>query len=264
MKANNLTISIPSKGCDKKCPYCISRITGSYPSNLDLMKKKINKVRTVAHRAGVTSVLMTGKGEPTLNLPDLLDFCYEFEEFPIELQTNGIFLNKNGVGTLEGAIDVIAVSIDDISDFERYGLLFHDINKFNITLRISLNITDAITMSFNDIITLCQKNFVNQLSIKDITIPKDLSGKEKTKGAKQIKWIENNVTYDHFARLSTESGVLNYQMADSQRNICGISVMFIRECVQEMPIDNENIRSLIFLEDGHLYKSWNSKASRLF
>lgn len=42
-----------------------------------------------------------------------------------------------------------------------------------------------------------------------------------------------------------------------------LSVTYFNYCVQDSN-KNDDIRSLIFQEDGHLYTSWNSKASRLF
>jgi hypothetical protein len=55
---------------------------------------------------------------------------------------------------------------------------------------------------------------------------------------------------------STEFGMLIY-------DYMGISVTTSDYCIQDNS-QNIDIRSLIYLDDGHLYTSWNSKASRLF
>ena len=46
-------------------------------------------------------------------------------------------------------------------------------------------------------------------------------------------------------------------------DINGVSFTYFDYCVQESSND-ETIRSLIYQEDGHLYTSWNSKASIIF
>ena len=46
-------------------------------------------------------------------------------------------------------------------------------------------------------------------------------------------------------------------------DIGGIAVTWLDECVQERNNTND-IRSLIYQEDGHMYSSWDSLASILF
>ena len=43
----------------------------------------------------------------------------------------------------------------------------------------------------------------------------------------------------------------------------GISVLFSDYCIQEQANDND-VRSIVFHEDGHLYTLWNSAASMRF
>ncbi len=43
----------------------------------------------------------------------------------------------------------------------------------------------------------------------------------------------------------------------------GIAVTHFDYCVQD-DSGEDDVRSLIFLEDGHLYTAWNSPASRIF
>ena len=41
MRANNLTISVPYKGCDKDCPYCVSKMTGYMESDKEAFVYKL-------------------------------------------------------------------------------------------------------------------------------------------------------------------------------------------------------------------------------
>ena len=271
MRAANLTISIPYKGCDKNCPYCVSQMTGITKTNTPLMMRNINKVKTLARAAQVTNVLFTGKGEPCLNWERLLDYINEFRNFPCELQTNGIILNNdhNKVDILFLAgLDVVALSIDKLDQFPKYSMLFDRIQDVGMTSRVTLNVTNMIpeTTTFQDIVSQCLIFGIDQLLLRNIVIPNNVPE------SKYTKWIQDNTNpaqYDTMVEQmksellfrgkflrSTEFGMLIYDYK-------GISVTTSDYCIQDNN-KNVDIRSLIYLDDGHLYTSWNSKASRLF
>jgi len=73
MKATNLAISIPYKGCDKNCPYCVSKMTGYNTADEDAIIRNRPKVKNMAALASIGSVLLTGKGEPLLNVPAVME-----------------------------------------------------------------------------------------------------------------------------------------------------------------------------------------------
>ena len=269
MKAQNLTISIPYKGCDKNCEYCVSKMTGYIESDIDLMRMKVDKVYNLAKAANVTSVLLTGKGEPLLNRDILLEFVKKFQEWPVEIQTNGIWLSKNLwflnnimlVGT-----DIIAVSIDTMEQFWDYENLFNKIKKLGMVVRVCMNVTNLLKINrfFELFIKLTKEDLVDQLLFRNITIPNNTSKEHSA-----AKWITNNVDKYNYSDLY-------HQLMDSNPNeirtlpdgtkvydVNGVSVTFSDYCIQDRN-DSEDIRSLIFMEDGHLYTSWNSKASMLF
>ena len=102
MKAQNLTISVPpdSNGeiCDKNCKYCISRMTGYIEHDYHKVLANIDKVKTVAKAANVSSVLITGKGEPMLNFDNVVsamnlmmeDHAYGLSRKRVTLSTSGL------------------------------------------------------------------------------------------------------------------------------------------------------------------------------
>ena len=271
MRAANLTISIPYNGCDKNCDYCVSKMTGSIETNTDLMLRNINKVKTLARAAQITNVLFTGKGEPCLNWEELVDYIKEFKDFPCELQTNGIILNNNInlVDTLQFyGLDVVALSIDKLEQFSEYSKLFKRIQDVGMTSRVTLNITNMIPeiTTFRDVVVQCIAHGVDQLLLRNIVIPNNVPK------SKYTKWIRDNTNPSQYDTMvdemreelakngkflrSTEFGMLIY-------DYMGISVTTSDYCIQDNS-KNIDIRSLIYLDDGHLYTSWNSKASRLF
>lgn len=273
MRAQNLTISVPPGGpvCDKNCPYCVSRMTGYVETDLHLMHKNLPKVQTLARAAQVTGVLFTGKGEPTLNRSALMELLEAFNYYPCELQTNGKSLSGD-LGYIHDLADygmnVIAVSIDTLDQFASYHDMFAKIKKEGMLSRVTINVTVRIPkeVRFDDLISVCNENGVDQLMLRQIVIPNYVDRNSKT-----AQWIEEYVDPDQYSRLFAEmkTGVHNQGRFLRQLHFGpevwdyrGVSISYSDYCVQDSNM-GEDIRSLIFLEDGHLYTSWNSPASAI-
>lgn len=272
IKAENLTISLPNKGCNKNCPYCVSKMTGYIEENIELMLRNIFKVIKIAEIAEINSILFTGKGEPLLSdsLNNMTKFCKYIQNWPIELQTNGICLVQKPelIDYLyELGINVIAISIDNNNQLALMKEIFKKIYQKGMLCRMTLNITNLLVISdFSEILDYCHQNNISQLSLRKIVVP------ENPKDSLIVKWIEENVEESLYTKLvdsSTkylkENGKIIRTTTDGITiwDCYGVSYAHIDYCIQERNQSN-NIRSLIFAEDGHLYTSWNSKASTLF
>jgi len=272
LRSENLTISIPYKGCDKNCKYCISKMTG-YTENSDIAAMMLNsrKVKTVADSAGITNVLLTGKGEPTKNMEDLEKLALRFKEYPLELQTNGLSLltNPRMLTKLDLiGINVIAISLDHQNQLKQFEPIIKQIIAEGIVVRLTFNISDMLgDLDFGDLFHYCRNNEVHQLLLRKLSIPKfDVKDKGPVQWItehasngnyeKMVKWMEGSITEigRHIRTLNTGEKVYDLR---------GVSVVSIDYCIQEES-NGTNLRSLIFNEDGHLYTSWNSKASILF
>ena len=86
MKIQTFSVIVGSNACNAHCPFCVSRMT---PNALEAKPTEVNwrnfdvAVR-LACRAGVTTAMLTGKGEPTL-WPDLIDkYLYEMNKDKIK------------------------------------------------------------------------------------------------------------------------------------------------------------------------------------
>lgn len=272
LKSENLTISVPNMGCNKNCPYCISKMTGFIESDGSLFYKNINKALTVSKQAEITSVLITGKGEPTMDLGllyTIIEFIDKKYYLPIELQTNGILLknNKHIVPTLKDCgLDVIAISIDNKFQLDRYGDLFDYIKQLNLVLRVTVNITNMLDLSFDQLLEYCILKNIDQLTIRRIVPPED------PKASQVVNWIKENAPvtlYDDMVKEAKEvinkNGKLIRQLSHGANiyDLSGVAFTHSDYCIQEFNMGS-NIRSLIYQENGHLYTSWNSKASILF
>jgi MoaA/NifB/PqqE/SkfB family radical SAM enzyme len=271
LKAENLTISVPNFGCDKNCPYCVSRMTGYVENDYPRMLRNFTKVIHVARAAEVTSVLFTGKGEPMLAYRELIELAGRFNFWPLELQTNGIRLDSGDdsllTGLYDAGLDVIAVSIDHSDELETYRGLFERIGKAGLTSRITVNVTDLLgEVTFESLLSYCRENAVSQLTLRRIVTP------ENPKDEKTAGWIAENVDDNDYRSLMEQARLHVTRYGKLIRTLnhgvevydCdGVSFSYSDYCIQERNLGN-NIRSLIFLEDGHLYTSWNSRASILF
>lgn len=275
--AENLTISVPGTKCNLNCPYCISKITESVEYNDLLFFRNVDKVKTVARSSNVSSVLITGKGEPTLSNA-LYKIILEFNTFPIELQTNGIVFENNndkvyrilhdlvynGLDTISISMDYIYKNpIDRINNMSRF---FEYVKKMDINVRLSVNITDQADVYFHELIKICKDNNINQLIFRNITLP------IYTNENRVTKWIKENTRLGLYKELynTIMTDIIPYsKLIRTTRfgmNIWdyeGISIALSDNCIQESNNTND-IRSLIYQADGHLYTSWNSKASRIF
>jgi len=268
MKANNLTVSIPNKGCDKNCPYCVSKCTGSVKSNHELMYRNMPKVLNMARVSQVSSVLLTGKGEPCLNFDEILILSYMFQEFPVELQTNGIWLSNNLDKVEELAkngMNVIAVSVDKDTNTLTLEDLAKVVHKAGMLLRVSFNVTKT-DLSFSDLLYSFRIRGADQFTLRNIVAP------NFTAETTQSAWIRDNVDPKAYPRLLWEMKTACKDMGHHLRSLAygaevydlnGIAVSFSDYCIQDNN-NGEDLRSLIYQEDGHCYTSWNSKASMLF
>lgn len=272
MKANNLSISIPYKGCDKNCPYCVSKMTGYMDHNDELFDRNIEKVKHLAEMSEVSSVSITGKGEPVLNMTYVKYILKRFKEFPCELQTNGLALAKSFTLIRDlhlAGLDIIAISIDKLTDFEKIvEPIVSEAKKYGLTVRVTLNVTNLIDerVSFNDIFGLAKSYKIDQFSLRNITIANYGLNNKTT------LWIHDNTNEYQYEKMVQEMNIEILKRGRKIRQLSygavlndldGIAVTNFDYCIQD-DSDDEDIRSLIYMEDGHLYTTWNSPASRIF
>lgn len=265
MKANNLSISVPNKGCDKSCPYCISKMTGYTKNNISLMKRNIDKVKRLADVAEVSSVSLTGKGEPMLNISDVLYFAEQFKNYPLEIQTNGHILIQvpEVINDLFLAgIDVVAISIDNFEEIDLFSMVFEKLNEVGITIRLTFNLVEEVyNRNVEEFFTKCEEYNIDQISFREITTPtivKDSVVSNITK-----KWIEDNV--DKVKSIKFTQGLIDIRdksqfirslpYGASLYSYKGVSFTYFDYCIQDSS-SNDDIRSLIFYEDGHVSTTW--------
>lgn len=99
MKIATLAVVVGNQACNVACPCCVSKMTPLV--GISEQPKKVNWRNLeiacqLAASSGVTTAMITGKGEPCL-FPDIISETVNklSDYFPlIELQTNGVIFNK--------------------------------------------------------------------------------------------------------------------------------------------------------------------------
>lgn len=273
MRAGNVSVCIPYKGCDKNCEYCVSKMTGmQMESDPSLMKANVKKVKKLADVAQVFSILLTGKGEPMCNLPMVEYFIVVFKEYSVELQTNGIILRKDLslLGHLSSlGLNIVAVSVDDFADFDPDFL--NAIHTYGMLSRVTFNLTNKMYIdgkppSFRDLMDLCKTAHVDQMTIRNVVAP------DNTPETKESIWIKENVPVWIYSNLVSQMKDICLDPEKAQLimklpygvevyDYEGIAISYSDYCIQNNH-NGEDIRSLIYQEDGHIYTSWNSGASK--
>jgi len=69
MKIGTFSVVCGTNACNAKCPFCISRMTGTKSGLVPPSEVNWRNLRVacrLAEKAGATTALITGKGEPTL------------------------------------------------------------------------------------------------------------------------------------------------------------------------------------------------------
>ncbi len=277
MVAQTLSICIPDKGCNQNCPYCVSKMTWNPLPDETQMYASIHKVKSFAERAGVTDVVLTGKGEPTLNYEFISKIMPHFKEWPVVLQTNGTMFTENISHKLRDyhiiGTDIVAVSVDDLPILTHYSKIgmFKYMKSNHLIPRITVMLTPyAVRNCFEDWIDECLNIGIRQLSFREVTIPNYRM--DTTLSNEAALWIEKNITTNfnvnkwiknYYKEIKQYSTIRQLPYGAVIKDVRGISVTYFEYCVQDTH-RNDDIRSLIWNQDGHLYTTWNSPASLIF
>ena len=274
MKANNLTISINAPKCTFGCPFCVSKMTGDIPFNKKLYWRNLDKVKTIALFSGVSSILITSKGEPLDNVNDTVDMISYFNSlhFPIELQTNGLFLinNPRVLSTLyKKGLNILAVSISRPMELENNKEMLLKASEEGLVIRITIVLgPNWRNIRLWQILSYCIDHNVSQLTFRIPTIPDNPVDTEESRKVQRWISLQDKEFYQRIpeelkAFCEDKALVRKLSFGASVYDVKGIGVTVMDYCIQESS-GEDDLRSLIYQTDGHLYTSWDKKGSILF
>jgi hypothetical protein len=267
MKANNLTICVDAV-CGKNCPYCVSKMTWNPTPNEVLFTRNLPKALEMARLASVSSVLITSKGEPLNSINKVQEVAKYFRTFPLEIQTNGLMSCACTVKSLYlHGFNTIAISIDKYKAIDVLADVYKEANTYGVNIRLTIVLTDMWNADPNDFFKKIKEYGIKQITFRRATIPNNIINVE---GQDIATWLMNNTRSDHkkfldYFRRDFDSKHLVRELAfgSSVYDLGGISISIIDYCIQEHN-NTEDIRSLIYHQDGHMYTSWDKQGSILF
>lgn len=271
MKTNSLTVYIPNYGNDRNYRYDTNKIAYSVVFDPELIERNIHKVTKIVEQNNINYIFLTSNGEPFFNESSrewLYKFCRIFRDYPLEVQTNGIYIRKN-IKKADAflpqlylfGLNTITIPINKLSDIN----ITSRIARYEFNIKIVLNITDMILpkkIKLSDIIDLCLKYKIKQLSIRNVAHPSMLFC--------DFGLITKNKNTKLYQNLCSEILLFGTKIRESCfgftiYNIKDISVdCFDYNILDDSELNNEHTYNIIFREDGHLYTNWNTPASIVF
>jgi organic radical activating enzyme len=267
MKANNLTICIDA-ACNMDCPFCISKMTFAPKPDHELFCRNIQKAKYLAKAAGVSSVMITSKGEPTLNMEMVKYVLRIFKDFPTEIQTNGKDITSKMIGEMYfEKLNTLAVSVS--GSLTEHVDLFEFAHTMKLNTRITLVLTDnLLNVDLGYMIDYCQRYHVSQITFRKATAPSHRL--DTAEAIKTYNWIVCNTHEKHkqlFMKLqefqNANNTIRKLPWGAIVYDVNGIAVTTIDYCIQDYN-NWDDIRSLIYHQDGHMYTSWDKPSSLIF
>lgn len=288
MKIQTFTVVSGNAICNAKCPFCVSKMTGV--KEIGMRPTKVNwinfhKACRMAQVNNITSVLLTGKGEPTLFPDQITDYLQHLQkyDFPIlELQTNGILFSEQSEKYdkylkewYELGLSIISISVvhyDPEKNRANYvpgkktypdlGKLIDKLHKIGYSVRFSVVlIKDHIDTpkEAQKMVETANKWGVEQVSLRPVAAPEE-SESEKYKAdtlnlmltAKKIsdinRWAEKH------GRLLLSYGHNSRIFDIDGQNVCLTDALTIKP-------GTDDIRQMIFFPDGHIRFDWQYKGA---
>lgn len=288
MKIQTLSVVIGGKACNAKCPFCVSRMTGF--SNLEnKITPNYNNFDTTlkfAESSGVTTVLLTGKGEPLLYPEQISECLSKLQNSNIafkELQTNGLLIQKlkedeeNNYLNLFYNKGLRTISLSVVHWLDEKNAEIYTPNKtypsLIKTIKILHDIGYSVRLSvimvkgyidnydaIDGIINFARENKVEQLTLRPINSPQNSKDTEATTYVNN-HYISDIINFRNYIRdigtelLKLAHGAIVYDVKG--QNVC------FSTCLTEST-NTDDIRQIIyFLNDGSLRYSWQYEGARL-
>ena len=289
MKIQTFSIIAGSNACNARCPFCVSKMTppqGVEQKVPEVDWRNFGIAGRLAQQCGVTTAMITGKGEPTLFPDQLTSYLEALQEleFPfIELQSNGIrFLTQKERYEpylrhwYELGLTTVAVSIvhhDSARNHEVYlphreayidlPELIDHLHACGLSVRLAGILAGGYVDDVDGMMGLigfARKHEVEQLTLRPVNRP------SASRDADVASWAaEHHLAPENLAAISAyleregqllmrlTHGALVYDVGG--QNVC------LSDSLTLEP--SGDIRQLIFFPDGHLRYDWQHKGAIL-
>jgi molybdenum cofactor biosynthesis enzyme MoaA len=290
MKARTFSIVVGNAGCNAHCPWCISRMTETnFELTRDINWRRFATACNIVQQArdGLLSVLLTGKGEPTLHVTQVYQYLRELQNhgnFPlIDLQTNGVLFDPENEDCL----------LQSLCEWRDLGLTlvcfsvthyYHDLSNRLMGIRENYDFRRAIkavhecglgvrlnfTLLTNGVHTpehlehcvdLAAGYGVEQLTFREVTRPCDSISKDHAAYVDAHKPIDACKTLFHYLEMNGANRLPDLAHGAALFDYRGQNVS-VNHCLTDT-VDPNDIRQIIFFPGGEICYDWKYRGARL-
>jgi hypothetical protein len=291
MKIQSLSVCVPG-GCPNNCRFCVSKIHpnrgyGSVWTDYKAYKRYEREFydrMSYCQQHGCTDLILTGDGEPALNI----DYLKMFDKInrqlvssfkKVELQTAGVSVDQDRLEFLgEIGVKTIALSVSSLDDAVNAeinqtspkhepvaieGFVQRAVERhFNI--RLCLNLSSYFEPAFADLGALFAR--LAELGVHQATFRMLYTSELDTA---QDRWIREH-PFDP-ARLTALNAYIREHGRRLERlpfgaikySVQGISVVVDDDCMSSTG-DKHELKYAILRTNCKLYSKWNDKGSLIF
>jgi len=286
MHVQTFSIVIGTKACNAQCPFCISKQTGFFGTPIKVNWRNFAVACKLAQKAETTTVLLTGKGEPTLypdHVTETLKALQSYDFPLIEMQTNGLTIAEGKVTdeTLqtwyELGLTTIAISVvhwDAARNKEIYcpngthydlAALIAKLQGIGFSVRVcAMFLNDFIDCPerVGQMIKFCKTNNVAQLTFRNITAS-EVTNNPAVTGWTRTHALRQSVLEEIVCHIHCNGTLLQHLMHGMDvydvngQNVC------LGNCLTRDVDQKNEFRQLIFFPEGSLYWDWQYKGARI-
>lgn len=282
MKIQTYSVLVGSEACNAHCPYCVSKMTPSQGMGRGIIKpnwRNFDVGCRFAKDNNVSTVLLTGKGEPALFPEQVTEFMERLQPFGfpfIELQTNGILFSQQAerynnylrewyrLGLTTIAVSIVHHNHEKNEEifrprgfYQDTRLLILQLHSFGFSVRLSCVMFRGGIDSpeeVGELIRFAKASGAEQLSIRPVKAPK------VTKDREAARWVAEHKLED--GQLSDIKAFLEAGGVELMKLVHGAVVYDVfgqNVCLTNaltLEPFSEDVRQLIFFPDGHLRYDW--------
>lgn len=297
MKIQTFSVIVGDTACNAHCPFCVSKMTPEcgVGSDMGINLKNFRKSCQFAKDSGVSTVLMTGKGEPLLeknrkNLFLHLSVLSHYK-FPfVEIQTNGTEVMNMSEDELYKLSDlgvstfiISCVHYDREKNRKIYNKNYPDLEELvdflhakYFSVRLSCVMLRDYIGDLDSLLTFvgrCKEWGVEQFTARPVMNAikvENICGKDDRDPEKEMyRWTEEqrreiqmSEILGHFNFEKPAVKLLELMHGATVYDYNGQNVC-LSNCLTESTSIDE-VRQIIFFPDGHLRFSWQYPGAIIF
>lgn len=272
--------------CNAGCFFCVSKMTTTPKKARELASHDIDwrnfhKATQMAKDGGVTTVLITGKGEPTIYPAEITAYLAELQQykFPlIELQTNGIlFQNKKLYGEhdylkewYDLGLSTVIISVVGVNPEQNRGIYLPRAKEYpplektvemlhdrGLTVRFGVvMMRDCVDSpeKLEEVVAYCKNHEVEQLTFRPVNKAENTKDPETNRRIEESQLTQEQLAAinDYVEKIGKPllNLVHNARVYDFRgQNLC------LTHSLTRDP-NNTELRSLIFYPTGEITYDW--------